>query len=99
MNHVHGIPTMIIDGGTRRRKPDPHHSIRFKPRTQRTPPAMAANHLPIGYVEALLRPFGTFFTLLEEIGAPIYSGDIGGIGSALYDAAMVKLQALGKGEE
>lgn len=99
MNHPYGIPTAIIAGQKKRRKPDPHYTIRFKPRTKRTPSAMAAKSMPIGDAEALLQPFGTFFTLLEEIGAPIYSGDIGGIGSALYDAAMVKLQALGKGEK
>lgn len=97
MSHPYGIPTTTILGQTKRPKPDPHFTIRHtRPgkRLKQPGKAMSASE-----VEALLKPFGAFFNLLEEIGAPVYSGDIGGMGTALYDAAMVKLQALGKGEE
>ena len=97
MNHPYGIPTTIIVGQKKRRKPDPHFAIRHKPtgkQLQQPGKAMSASE-----VEALLKPFGVFFNLLEEIGAPVYSGDIGGMGTALYDAAMLKLQAPDDGEE
>lgn len=97
MRHPYGIPTTIIVGQKKRRKPDPHFTIRHKAtgkRLQQPGKAMGASE-----VEALLKPFGAFFNLLEEIGATVYSGDIGGMGTALYDAAMLKLQASGEGEK
>ena len=94
MSHPHGIPTTTILGQKKRTKPDPHFTIRHKPtgkRLKQSGKAMSASE-----AEALLKPFGALFNLLEEIGAPVYSGDIGGMGTALYDAAMLKLQARGK---
>ncbi|MHC1791986.1 hypothetical protein [Solidesulfovibrio sp.] len=94
MSHPNGIPTTTIVGDKKRPKPDPHFTIRHKHTGKRLKqPGKVMN---ASEVEALLKPFGALFNLLEEIGAPVYSGDIGGMGTALYDAAMIKLQALGK---
>lgn len=83
-----GVPTTTIHGGWKRRKASAWKcTIRHTRdrRGVRQPGGISPDDL-----EGLLAPIGIFFNLLSEIGAPIYSGDMGGIGTALYEAVRAR---------